>query len=119
LFIFERYDKYVVKETPFFFITHSPFYNIDIYHQTPYFFRLSSRNFFCTFGRRLLMDRPDRLNPVELQRYIEFLRAELVAKGLEFGFAHEATIEASHELDRYILEFQQMIAGKKGAASMA
>ncbi|WP_043930593.1 Spo0E family sporulation regulatory protein-aspartic acid phosphatase [Bacillus sp. EB01] len=65
------------------------------------------------------MDKPDRMNLVELQRYIEFLRGELVAKGLEFGFAHETTIEASHKLDRYILEFQRMMARKKGATSMA
>ncbi|ALC89076.1 hypothetical protein AM500_04165 [Bacillus sp. FJAT-18017] len=65
------------------------------------------------------MDKPDRMNLVEMQRYIEFLRAELVAKGLEFGFAHETTIEASRELDRFILEFQRMMERKKGAASMA
>ncbi|WP_404332281.1 Spo0E family sporulation regulatory protein-aspartic acid phosphatase [Mesobacillus maritimus] len=51
---------------------------------------------------------PSVLNPNELLSYIEFLRKDLINKGLNFGFNDERTIQASQELDYFIFEFQRI-----------
>jgi len=49
------------------------------------------------------------LNPNELLSYIEFLRKDLINKGLNFGFNDDRTIQASQELDYFIFEYQRKI----------
>ncbi|SEN76677.1 Spo0E like sporulation regulatory protein [Mesobacillus persicus] len=51
---------------------------------------------------------PSVLNPNELLSYIEFLRKDLINKGLHFGFNDERTIQASQELDYFIFEYQRI-----------
>jgi len=48
------------------------------------------------------------LNPHELLNYIEFLRKDLIYKGLNFGFNDNRTIQASQELDYFVFEYQKM-----------
>ena len=50
------------------------------------------------------------LTPDELLDYIEYLRNNLINIGLSNGFNHEKTIEASQELDYFILEYQRLIS---------
>lgn len=45
----------------------------------------------------------------ELLCYIEFLRNRLIHIGLAHGFNSHRTIQASQELDFFIVEYQKMI----------
>ncbi|MGM0903083.1 MAG: Spo0E family sporulation regulatory protein-aspartic acid phosphatase [Bacillota bacterium] len=49
------------------------------------------------------------LSTNELLSYIEFLRKDLINKGLNFGFNDERTIQASQELDYFLYEYQKII----------
>ncbi|MGM0900542.1 MAG: Spo0E family sporulation regulatory protein-aspartic acid phosphatase [Bacillota bacterium] len=50
------------------------------------------------------------LNRRELLRYIEFLRKQLINRGLTYGFQDNRTIQASQELDYFIYEYQRITA---------
>ncbi|MBT2758003.1 aspartyl-phosphate phosphatase Spo0E family protein [Mesobacillus foraminis] len=59
------------------------------------------------------MDKHCNLTFTELSKYIEFLRQDLITKGMTLGFNHDKTLQASRELDYYILEYQ--LLGRKKA----
>ncbi|MCM3586679.1 aspartyl-phosphate phosphatase Spo0E family protein [Mesobacillus maritimus] len=48
------------------------------------------------------------LTPTELLGYIEFLRQDLINKGLTYGFNSDRTLQASRELDYFIFEYQKI-----------
>ncbi|OCA87946.1 hypothetical protein A8F94_08955 [Bacillus sp. FJAT-27225] len=56
------------------------------------------------------MERHINMDPKELLKNIECLRSELIVRSTQFGFAHEKTLKLSHELDRYILQYQRLMA---------
>jgi hypothetical protein len=45
-------------------------------------------------------------SPFELRVYIEFLRADLINKGLRLGLSHDRTVKASQELDYFLYQYQ-------------
>lgn len=48
------------------------------------------------------------LSNLELKSYIEFLRNDMIQKGLSFGYNSDITILASHELDYFIFLAQSL-----------
>lgn len=54
------------------------------------------------------MERRQLLNLDELTVYIEFLRIDMLEKSQQHGISHHATLQASQELDYYILQYQRM-----------
>lgn len=45
----------------------------------------------------------------ELRIYIEFLRLDLIDKGLKLGLNNDRTVKASQELDYFIYQYQKLI----------
>lgn len=58
------------------------------------------------------MERASIFSPFELKIYIEFLRIDLIDKGMKFGFGNETTILASQELDFFIYQYQVLTGSK-------
>lgn len=54
------------------------------------------------------MERRLLFNLEELTAYIEFLRIDMLKKSQQHGISHHATLQASQELDFYILQYQRM-----------
>lgn len=48
----------------------------------------------------------------ELRIYIEFLRLDLIDKGLNLGLNNDRTVIASQELDYFIYQYQKLIESK-------
>lgn len=63
--------------------------------------------------RGIFMEKSPIFSPLELRDYIEFLRNDLIDKGLKLGLTNEKTVLASKELDYFIYQYQLLIGPKR------